>query len=80
MSRHPGLRDRYHVDVDGGPDLKIQGNFVDHEYEIEHDGDKVAEVSKRWLRARDTYGVKVEKGTDPVLVLAVTGGAPRELT
>jgi uncharacterized protein YxjI len=67
-----GLRDRYHVEVDDGSDLKVQGNFVDHEYEIEADGDKVAEVSKRWLRARDTYGVEVDPGTDPVLVLAVT--------
>jgi uncharacterized protein YxjI len=24
------------------------------------------------LRARDTYGVDVERGTDPVLVLAIT--------
>jgi uncharacterized protein YxjI len=67
-----GLRDRYHVQVDNGPDLKVQGNFVDHEYEIEAEGDKVAEVSKSWLRVRDTYGVEVETGTDPVLVLAVT--------
>jgi uncharacterized protein YxjI len=29
-----GLRDRYHVDVEGAPDLKVHGNFVDHEYEI----------------------------------------------
>jgi uncharacterized protein YxjI len=42
------------------------------EHEIESDGDKVAEVSKRWLRARDTYGVEVDRGTDPVLVLAIT--------
>jgi uncharacterized protein YxjI len=67
-----GVRDRYHVDVEHGPDLRVQGNFIDHEYEIEADGDKVAEVSKRWLRARDTYGVEVQQGTDPVLVLAVT--------
>ena len=66
-----GLRDRYHVEVDDGSDLKVQGNFVDHEYEMETDGDKVADVSKRWLRARDTYGVAVERATDPVLVLAV---------
>ena len=67
-----GRRERYHVSVDGAPDLKVQGNLVDHEYEIESDGDKIAEVSKTWLRARDSYGVEVERGTDPVLVLAVT--------
>jgi uncharacterized protein YxjI len=67
-----GPRDQSRVELDGGSDLKVQGNLVDHEYEVEADGDKIAEVSKRWLRARDTYGVEVEPGTDPVLVVAVT--------
>ena len=67
-----GLRDRFHVEVDGGPDLKVHGNIVDHEYEIERDGDKIAEVSKKWFRVRDTYGVEVDNPLDAVLVLAVT--------
>ena len=33
-----------------------KGNVVDHEYEIKRDGDKVAEISKRWFRIRDAYG------------------------
>jgi len=40
--------------------------------EVESDGDKVAEVSTRWLRARDTYGVEVHRGTDPVLIITIT--------
>lgn len=67
-----GIRDRFHIEVDGGEDLKAHGNIVDHEYEIERDGDKVAEISKKWFRFRDTYGVEVEAGTDPVLILAIT--------
>jgi uncharacterized protein YxjI len=67
-----GIRDRFHVDVDHGEDLKAHGNVVDHEYEIKRDGHKVAEVSKRWFRVRDTYGVEIEGGVDPVLILAVT--------
>ena len=34
------------------------GNIVDHEYEIERDGDTIAEISKKWFRVRDTYGVE----------------------
>ena len=49
-----------------------KGNFVDHEYEIERDGDTVATVSKRWFRVRDTYGVEVVPGEDDALVLAIT--------
>jgi uncharacterized protein YxjI len=67
-----GFRDRFHVEVEGGQDLTVKGNVVDHEYEVERDGRKIAEVSKRWLRVRDTYSVEVRDGADVVLVLAVT--------
>ena len=66
-----GLRERYQVDVDHGSDLKAHGNFVDHEYEIERDGQTVATVSKRWFRVRDTYGIEIADGEDDVLLLAV---------
>ena len=29
-------------------------------------------MSKRWLRVADTYGVEVDPGQDPVVILAVT--------
>jgi uncharacterized protein YxjI len=67
-----GLRDRFNVDVDGGEDLKVHGNIVDHEYEIERDGTTIATASKRWFRVRDTYGVEVHDVVDAALVLAVT--------
>ena len=67
-----GIRDRFHIEVEGGEDLKAHGNVVDHEYEIERSGDTVGEVSKRWFRVRDTYGVEVRTGVDPVLILAIT--------
>jgi uncharacterized protein YxjI len=67
-----GIRDRFTIDVDGGSDLKAHGNIVDHEYKIERDGDVVAEVSKKWFRVRDTYGVEIQPGQDAALVLAIT--------
>jgi len=67
-----GLRDRFVVEVDGGQDLKITGNIVDHEYEIERDGEQIAEVSKKWFRVRDTYGVEIRDPLDAPLVLAAT--------
>ncbi len=65
------LRERWTVKVDG-PDLHVQGNIVDHEYTIERDGQQVAEVSKRWFRVRDTYGVEVAPGENDILILAST--------
>jgi uncharacterized protein YxjI len=66
------LRDRYVIELEGGRELKAKGNIVDHEYEIEDDGGKVAEISKRWFRIRDTYGVDVAPGHDDALILAAT--------
>jgi uncharacterized protein YxjI len=66
------LRERFSIDVRHASDLEAKGNIVDHEYTIERDGDKVAEVSKRWFRVRDTYGIEVAPGQDDALILAVT--------
>jgi uncharacterized protein YxjI len=67
------LRERWKVDrPDGAEDWTVQGSIADHEYEIEADGRKIAEVSKKWFRARDTYGVQIAPDENAVLLLAVT--------
>jgi uncharacterized protein YxjI len=66
------IRERWTVNVKGGPDLEVQGNILDHEYTIGEGRDKVAEVSKKWFRLRDTYGVEIDAGQDDALLLAVT--------
>jgi len=66
------LRERYSIEVADGEDMEAKGNIVDHEFEIKRDGDKVAEISKRWFRMRDTYGVEVAAGQDDALILACT--------
>jgi uncharacterized protein YxjI len=66
------LRDRFSIEVAGGDDLEAKGNIVDHEYKIERDGNRVAEVSKRWFRVRDTYGIEIAPGQDDAFILALT--------
>jgi uncharacterized protein YxjI len=66
------LRERWVVKVADGPDLNVQGNILDHEYNIGEGRDKIAEVSKKWFRIRDTYGVQIEQGQNDVVLLAVT--------
>jgi len=66
------LRERYTISVGDGPDLEVQGNILDHEYEISSGRDKLAEVSKKWFRVRDTYGVQIEPGQDAIVLLAAT--------
>ena len=66
------LRDRISIDVEDGDDLEAKGNIVDHEYKIERNGDQVAEISRRWFRVRDSYGVEIAPGQDDALLLAIT--------
>jgi uncharacterized protein YxjI len=60
------------VDVPGPDDLEAQGSLLDHEYTFTRGSRTVATVSKRWFSFTDTYGVDVEAGEDPVLILAST--------
>jgi uncharacterized protein YxjI len=66
------LRDRFSIDVEDGDDMEAKGNIVDHEYKIERNGNQVAEVSRKWFRVRDSYGVELAPGQDDALLLAVT--------
>jgi uncharacterized protein YxjI len=66
------LRDRWTVTIGNGPELEAQGNILDHEYSITAGRNKLAEVSKRWFRLTDVYGVEIEPGQNDVLILAIT--------
>jgi len=66
------LRDRWTVKIRSGPDLDVQGNILDHEYEIKDSRRKVAQVSKKWFRVRDTYGVEIAPDQEDIVILAVT--------
>jgi uncharacterized protein YxjI len=66
------VRERFTAKIGNSPDLDIQGNILDHEYSIESGRDKIAEVSKKWFRVRDTYGVEIEPGQNDILILAIS--------
>ena len=61
------IRERWSVDIPGAKDLEVQGNILDHEYRIGH----VAEVSKKWFRIANSYGIEVAAGQNDALILAV---------
>ena len=66
------LRERWVVKVADGSDLEVQGNLLDHEYSIGEGRDKIAEVSKKWFRIADTYGVQIEQGQNDIVIVAVS--------
>ncbi|GAA2316416.1 LURP-one-related family protein [Streptomyces kunmingensis] len=66
------LRNHYRVELVDGTELDVSGKILDREFAVEYDGELLAEISRRWLRVRDTYGVNVvREDADPALIIAV---------
>jgi uncharacterized protein YxjI len=65
------LHDRFSIEIENDGDMEARGDISDHEYEIDRGGHKVAEVSKRWFRMRDAYGIDIAEAQDDALILAV---------
>jgi uncharacterized protein YxjI len=65
------LRDTWKVEIPDGSEMEIRGNILDHEYRIDVEGERIAEVSKKWFHIRDTYGVEIEPGQDNAFIPAI---------
>ncbi|WP_329456954.1 LURP-one-related/scramblase family protein [Streptomyces sp. NBC_01497] len=66
------LRNHYRVSLVEGTELDVSGKILDREFAVEYDGELLAEVSRRWLSVRETYGVNVvREDADHALLLAV---------
>jgi uncharacterized protein YxjI len=66
------LRDKFKIEMANGGELEARGDLLDHEFTIEWaNGVPLAEVSKKWFSVRDTYGLSVPDGQDPVFALAI---------
>ncbi|NBE51611.1 LURP-one-related/scramblase family protein [Streptomyces boluensis] len=67
------LRNHYCVTLVEGTVLDVSGRILDREFAVEYDGELLAEISRRWLTFRDTYGVNVvREDADPALLIAIT--------
>ncbi|ARF56314.1 LURP-one-related/scramblase family protein [Streptomyces gilvosporeus] len=72
------LRNHYRVELVDGTELDVSGKIMDREFVVEYEGELLAEISRRWLTVRDTYGVNVVRDdVDPALVIAVAVGVIR---
>ena len=66
------VRGRFSVNVAGGADMDVDGNVLGHEFKVTQGGREIAEISKKWFRVRDSYGVEIQAGQDDALLLAIT--------
>ncbi|MFI6486981.1 LURP-one-related/scramblase family protein [Streptomyces sp. NPDC050564] len=66
------LRNHYRVSLVDGTELDVSGKILDREFAIDYDNELLAQISRRWLHIRETYGVDVVRDdTDPALLIAV---------
>ncbi|MGW0734318.1 LURP-one-related/scramblase family protein [Streptomyces sp. NPDC002851] len=66
------LRNHYRVALADGSELDVSGKILDREFAVEYEGELLAEISRRWLRVQETYGVNVvREEADPALLIAV---------
>ncbi|MFG2224628.1 LURP-one-related/scramblase family protein [Streptomyces sp. NPDC048644] len=66
------LRHHYRVELADGTELDVSGKILDREFAVEYDGELLAEISRRWLTLRDTYGINVvREDADPALLIAI---------
>ena len=65
------FRARYELEESG---WTVQGNFMDHEYQVtDAEGREIANISKAYLKVRDTYAIDVpdERNVLRVLMIAL---------
>ncbi len=80
--RFTPLRHRFRARLADGTTLSVHGNVLDKEYDIEAGGHRLARISRKWFRVRDTYAVDVRRPDADVPMLlslavcieALTGG------
>jgi uncharacterized protein YxjI len=65
------FRDKYAVELADGRELEVHGNLLDHEFDIDERGHRIARVSRKWFSFRDTYGIDIHDDQDIPLVLCV---------
>jgi uncharacterized protein YxjI len=64
------LHQHYTIQVEGGPAYQAEGDITNHEYEVRHEGNPVAQISRQWFSVRDAYGVALAPELDQALMLA----------
>lgn len=66
------LRNHYRVSLVDGTELDVSGKILDREFGVDYDGELLAQISRRRLHIRETYGVDiVREDADAALLIAV---------
>lgn len=64
------FKNKFIIDVPGSNQYIVQGNFLNYRYNVFHNGERVAVVSKKWPAWTDHYKIEIIPGEDELLILA----------
>lgn len=59
---------RYRID---GLDWRIDGRFMEHDYEITKAGQSIVTITKEWMTWGDSYELSIANPNDEIMALAV---------
>ena len=62
------FRNKYRIE---GLGWDVDGDFMDHDYEITHMGRPIITINKEWFTWGDSYVLDIADGTDPISALSV---------
>lgn len=62
------FRNKYRID---GLGWDVDGDFMDHDYEITHMGRPIVSISKEWFTWGDSYMLDIADNVDPINALSV---------
>ena len=54
-----------------GPNWKVKGSILDHDYTIEENDEEIASLHKVWLSWGDAFELNIKDGTNEIMALAV---------
>ncbi len=63
------IGEEYWVEQNGQEFLRVFGNFTEHDYRFEVNKQPVAQVHKKWVAIRDSFGISITGDVDHRLVL-----------
>lgn len=62
------FRNKYRID---GLGWEVDGNFLDHDYEITSNGRPIVTIAKEWFTWGDSYVLDIRDNADEVIALSV---------
>ncbi len=66
------FHESFKAELASGEELEIRGDIADREYDIELGDERLARISRKWFRLRDTYAIHIEReDADPSMLIAI---------